>query len=196
MEQPSKPASSSTFSVVRFRGYKLDFLKLTLSPVDWAKLFKRALRQKISLCEALSRISVSSAFWIIGKPLPSDSLMGLDYNPIPKALLTILWRNSAPSTNSKGERGSPSLTPLLQLKLFPGTPLSRTAVLAEENIIWTHWSHCIGKHIFCMTEMMAKCSLYQKPSLSPISELWFLFIANIGGYTQKTRPDNPGLSVL
>jgi hypothetical protein len=45
----------------------------------------------------------------------------------------IACRISAPIAKRRGDKGSPCLTPLLQGKNFPGTPLRRTAVEAELN---------------------------------------------------------------
>lgn len=41
------------------------------------------------------------------------------------------WSKSAAKTKSRGERGSPCLTPLLQWKVLPGTPFNRTADVPE-----------------------------------------------------------------
>jgi hypothetical protein len=78
---------------------------------------------------------VSSAYCTIGK-----SSMGYGIGAWRRfweaAVLIDICRSSTASTNSKGESGSPCRTPLLHLKYFPETPLSRTAVEAEHKIFW------------------------------------------------------------
>ena len=46
----------------------------------------------------------------------------------------------AASTNKKGDRGSPCLTPLRQCKVFPGTPFSR---IDEVPVVKIKFIHCI-----------------------------------------------------
>jgi hypothetical protein len=139
-------------------------------------MFSSALKQKISFCEAFNRIKVSSAYWMIGNPLPSFSLIGFEINPRLKALFTILCKSSAPRTKRSGDKGSPCLTPLLQLKEVPGTPFNRTAELAEENTICTQLSHFCGNPMLCITDKMAVYSIVSKAfSKSILRMIIYLF---------------------
>jgi hypothetical protein len=49
------------------------------------------------------------------------------------------------SSNGKEERGSPCLTPLVQLKSFPAMPLRRTEEVAVDSSSSIHLSHFGGK---------------------------------------------------
>lgn len=80
---PKKPASCSTFSSSTFRDIKLRLMKIQFEDSGLSKVFNKASRKKTSsLCEAHIRIIVSRAYWIIGNPPPSFSLIGLHIIPI------------------------------------------------------------------------------------------------------------------
>jgi hypothetical protein len=47
----------------------------------------------------------------------------------------MLWSRSIANTNNNGERGTPCLTPLLQCKVFHGTPFRRMESVPDCNIL-------------------------------------------------------------
>uniref|UniRef100_A0A0A9FMK5 Uncharacterized protein n=1 Tax=Arundo donax TaxID=35708 RepID=A0A0A9FMK5_ARUDO len=51
-------------------------------------------------------------------------------------------------TKSRSERGSPCLTPLLQLKDFPSTPLCRMEEVLVCRMALIHWIHFCGNPFF------------------------------------------------
>uniref|UniRef100_A0A0A9G5N5 Uncharacterized protein n=1 Tax=Arundo donax TaxID=35708 RepID=A0A0A9G5N5_ARUDO len=61
-------------------------------------------------------------------------------------------------TKSRGERGSPCLTPLLQLKDFPGTPLCRMEEVLVCRMVLIHWIHFCGNPFFCSMSKIVLCS--------------------------------------
>jgi hypothetical protein len=66
-------------------------------------------------------------------------------------------RKSAARINNRGGRGSPCLTPLLQLKVFPGIPLSKIAEVAEEKIFSIHEIHFCPKPLALKIVSIAWC---------------------------------------
>lgn len=69
------------------------------------------------------------------------------------------YRKSAARTNNRGDRGSPYLTPLLQLKAFLGIPLSKTIEVAEEKIFSIHEIHFCPKPLALKIVSIAWCSI-------------------------------------
>ena len=74
---------------------------------------------------------------MIGKSSVYPNGIGGFRRPWLVALLITDCNKSAARTNSKGERGSPYLTPLLQWKTLPDTPLRRTEEVPELRIAFT-----------------------------------------------------------
>lgn len=136
----------------------IDLLKLTHRPVDAAKVFRMALRQKSCLASACIIRRVSSAYCTMGK---SEVGCGMGSFSIPWSFkpLIIYCKISAAKTNNRGESGSPCLTPLLKGKLFPGTPFRRTAALPEERMAVTQLSHCEGNSSFNIISSITLCSI-------------------------------------
>jgi len=91
-----------------------DFEKLTFNHVASAKLLRRAFMKTNCLASASIIKRVSSAYCTIGKSRLDRRSIGLLINPLFIAEFTKVYRKSAASTKSRGERGSPCLTPLLQ----------------------------------------------------------------------------------
>jgi hypothetical protein len=64
----------------------------------------------------------------------------------------MLYSKSAANINSKGERGSPYLTPpLLLWNIFNGTPLRRIDDVTELIIIFIHCCHLTPNPLCCST---------------------------------------------
>ena len=78
---------------------------------------------------------VSSAYCIIGKFCPLLAERGSFNIFISLALIIMLWSRSVASTKRSGERGSRCLTPRLQWKVFPDTPLSRMEDVPDCRIL-------------------------------------------------------------
>jgi hypothetical protein len=74
----------------------------------------------------------------------------------------MLWRRSAAITKSRGDSGSPCLTPLLQWKSFPGKPLSRIEDVPELKIWEIQVHHLSRKPLACKTFSMDLCSTMSK----------------------------------
>jgi len=64
------------------------------------------------------------------------------------ASLITNWRSSAARTKSKGDRGSPCLTPLLHLNYLPGVPFRRIKEKPDVKIMEIHSNHFSGKPIY------------------------------------------------
>jgi hypothetical protein len=132
-------------------GTKKDLEKLTCSPMEFEKYLSKPLRLKSTLA-SLGRISkVSSAYCTMGKSPTNEPLNGCLITPKSQALLTIDCNRSAAKTNKSGERGSPCLTPLLQLKGLPGFPLRRIEDVPDFNRLWIQLTHFAEKHLCSMT---------------------------------------------
>ena len=82
--------------------------------------------------------------------------------PCWQASLITYCRSSAASTKSKGDKGSPCLTPLLQWNCFPGTPLSRMEEKPEEKITLIQFNHKSGKPSWAIMLNMVECSTVSK----------------------------------
>jgi hypothetical protein len=63
------------------------------------------------------------------------------------------------STKSRGDRGSPHLTPLLQLRYLPRTSFSKTEVVAELSMPLVHYSHLSLKPRCLIISRIAECSI-------------------------------------
>jgi len=74
----------------------------------------------------------------------------------------MVYRKSATRTKSKGDKGSPCLTPLLQVKLFPGIPLSSTAEEADPKIFLTQLIQVSEKPLNFIISSMKGCSILSK----------------------------------
>ena len=72
------------------------------------------------------------------------------------------WRSSTTRTKSKGDRGSPCLTPLLHLNYLPGVPFKRIEEKPEVKITDIHCNHLPGKPICFMIWMTSQCSMVSK----------------------------------
>ena len=107
-------------------------------------------------------IKVASTYWIIGKS--DEHLIGKGrWNKFwSLALLRIDWSRSATSTKSKGESGSPYLTPLLQCKTLPCTPLSSTEEVPVLRIFLIQFVHFSPKPLALRSWIMASCSTLSK----------------------------------
>jgi hypothetical protein len=115
----------------------MDLLKLTFNPVEEAKVFKMAFRQNNCLASACMTRRVSSAYCTTGKSALGYGIGSLKI-PLSFRPFMTYWRISAANTNKSGDRGSPCLTPLLQVKFFPGTPFNKTEADPEDKIASTH----------------------------------------------------------
>ncbi|KAB8081285.1 hypothetical protein EE612_002351 [Oryza sativa] len=65
---------------------------------------------------------------------------------------------SAVRTNNSGESGSPCLTPLLHLKVFPGTPFSITEVETDFKTLLTKLIQDWLNPLACKICRIASCS--------------------------------------
>jgi hypothetical protein len=72
------------------------------------------------------------------------------------------WRRSAANTNKRGEKGSPCLTPLLQWKVLPGTPLRRTEEVPEPRMSLIQLTHLEPKPLLYKISIIAWCSSLSK----------------------------------
>jgi hypothetical protein len=78
---------------------------------------------------------VPSTYWIIGNPLPQNLLpRGWQRFPNRSSALMTDCSKSALKTKSKGDKGSPCLTSLLQRKGFPGIPFRSTDEEPEDKM--------------------------------------------------------------
>lgn len=147
-EQPKVLASRSSLSSEMLMGSIMDVLKLTFKPVDSVKVLMIDFRKRGCLVSPSRIIRVSSAYWMIRKSLLDSRGIGNLSRPKSLPLFIRDWRKSAAETKRRGERGSPCLTPLKQLKVFPGDPYRRTTEVAEEKIRLIHCSHFCPKPFF------------------------------------------------
>jgi hypothetical protein len=83
-------------------------------------------------------MSVSSAYWMIRKSLVYSKGMGRLSIFKSLTLFNKVCRKSAAKTKSKGDRGSPYPTPLLQWKILPGTLLRRIVDVPELKMDLIH----------------------------------------------------------
>ena len=143
-------------------GTKKDLLKLTCRPVESEKGLRIPFRLKRVLASRGRMSNVSSAYCIIGKSPPKLSEIGCFSTPISQALLTILCKRSAARTRSSGERGSPCLTPLLHLKVFPGIPLRSTDDVPDPRMFSIHFIQFDGNPLCFITSRMDWCSTLLK----------------------------------
>jgi hypothetical protein len=74
----------------------------------------------------------------------------------------IHYSNSAAIINKRGGIGSPCLTPLLQLMLFPGTPFRRTEVVADSKMLVVHLIQLSSNPNLCIIVRMVECSIVSK----------------------------------
>jgi hypothetical protein len=81
--------------------------------------------------------------------------------PLSTASFRISCNNSTASTNRRGDKGSPYLTPLLHRNVLPGTPFSSMDNWAELRISFVQVTHLVGKFSFCRV-MMVGCSIVSK----------------------------------
>jgi len=72
------------------------------------------------------------------------------------------WSKSAAKTKSRGERGSPCLTPLLQWKVLPGTPFNRTVDVPELRMELIPDHHFMSKPLCAITSKITLCSILSK----------------------------------
>ena len=105
---------------------------------------------------------VSSAYCMIGNLLLGSASIGSEKIPWVWALLTMHWRRSAARTKSKGESGSPCLTPLLHWNCVPGMPFNRTEVVALSKNFLTQSIHVALKPIFSKIFRIVTCSIESK----------------------------------
>lgn len=71
---PKRPAKRVTFSLETLIGSKQDLAKLTLKPVDWAKVSRMLLRHRSCREQACIISKVSSVYWIIGNSPFTDGM--------------------------------------------------------------------------------------------------------------------------
>lgn len=118
-----------------------DLLKFTCSPIESEKGLRKPFKLKSTLASCGSMSRASSAYCTIGKSPWKFSPMGCLRTPFYQALLTILWKRSVARTNKRENKGSPCLTPLKQLKGFPGIPLSSTEEDPLPRMFLIHFNH-------------------------------------------------------
>lgn len=113
---------------------------------------------------------------IIGKFPLGSALMGMDSRPCLCALLIMHCSKSEARTNSRGDRVSPCLTPLLHSKAFPGTPLSSIDDDPVSSILCTHCTHLLlNPKLFsiCRIELCSTVSkAFSKSNLNMTSSLF------------------------
>ena len=128
--------------------------------------------------------------WTIGKSEFASIEIGRFSNPSFFALLIIVCRRFAASTKRRGDRGSPYLSPLLQWKVFPGTPLRSTEEVPEFSMSWIHPTHLVPKPLCRRIWSIAGCSImskaFSKSSLRMIN--FFLEVLQMCKYSKaQTR---------
>jgi hypothetical protein len=69
---------------------------------------------------------------------------------------------SAAIAKRRGERGSPYLTPILQMKSFPAVPLRSTEEVAVERRSLIQQIHLFGKPLACNMAKRVECSVRSK----------------------------------
>jgi hypothetical protein len=129
--------------------------------VDCAKQINSASRKNNCWASAFINRRVSSAYCTIGKSSIGWAI-GAWMMFGEAAWLIRTCNSSAASTKTRGDKGSPCLTPLLQLKNFPETPWRWTVVEAELRILVTQWIQLAGRPRLDMTWMIAWCSTKSK----------------------------------
>jgi hypothetical protein len=112
-----------------------------------AKVCKRLFKKVSYRAKPSMIMRVSSAYWMIGKSEVNSRGMGSFSKFMSLALLTSVCKKSAARTKSKGENGSPCLTPLLQWNVLPGTPLRRTTEVHEEKTDDIQCNHFFPLHL-------------------------------------------------
>jgi hypothetical protein len=78
------------------------------------------------------------------------------------ALLMMDWSKSAAKTKSRGEGGSPCLTPLLQWNVLPGTPFNRTTDVPELRMESIQDLHYMPKPLCAIISKITLCSTLSK----------------------------------
>ena len=150
-----------------------DFEKLTFNHVASAKLLRRAFMKTNCLASASIIKRVSSAYCTIRKSRLDYKSIGLLINPLFIAEFTKVYRKSAASTKSRGERGSPCLTPLLQWIVLPGTPFRRILVVPDEKMLGIQEIQVWPKPLCLRMSRMNSCSslskVFSKSSLRMIT---------------------------
>ena len=136
----------------------MDLEKLIFNPVESLKDWRTPLRKKSCVAEASKMIKVSSAYCMTGKSELGDGIGSLR-KPCWAALLRMDCSRSAARTKSKGERGSPCLTPLLQWKVFPGILFNNTAEVPDLRIDSIHDLHFNPKPLWAKTSKITLCSI-------------------------------------
>jgi hypothetical protein len=147
--------------------------------VDVAKVCKRLFRKISCLAQPSIIIKVSLAYYIIGKSVEQTKGIGRFKRCWSLALLRSVCNKSAASTNKRGERGSPCLTPLLQWKVFPGTPFRRMVEIPELKIEDIHCNQVALKPLCSIICNIVWCSIlsnaFSKSNLrimSSFCDLW------------------------
>lgn len=147
----------------------MDFFKFTHSPVDSVKVLMTDFRKKSCLGSPSRMIKELLAYCIIGKSLFDSMGIGNLNRPRSLPLFTSVWRKLASSTNNSGDRVSPFLTPLKQLKVLLSVPFRRTAEVAEEKIISIQFSHFCSKPFFpSWLSALLGVPFYQMPFQNPV----------------------------
>jgi hypothetical protein len=117
---------------------------------------------------------VSSAYGTIENSPPKSSLSGWLIVPFCQALLITVCNKSAARTKRRGDKGSPCLTPLKQLKVFPGIPFNNTAECPELRMLWIHPIHYSENPLCLITSKITWCSSLSKAfSISNLRTITF-----------------------
>jgi hypothetical protein len=133
-------------------------------------VFNVALRVYNCLGHASIINNISSTYCMVGKSFIYPTCMGTLSRPNSIAFLIMDWSMLATHTNSRGERGSLSLTPFLQWNIFPGTPFRSTDDVLEVRIPLIHVIHCLGILYVSLFQLSLHVPPYQKLFQNPVLE--------------------------
>jgi hypothetical protein len=130
--------------------------------MDSAKVLRSAFRASSCLGHAYRISRGSSTYCTIEKSVPHLSGIGRVGTPLCIADFRMLCNKSTTRTKSRGGRGPPCLTPLLQWKTLFRTPFNNIADVPDSIIIFNQCCHFAPKPLCCIILMIASCSILSK----------------------------------